>query len=90
MLFRLRQRKKPELNRFDTVTHNSVFASFFFTVSDDRKSLESRGLSSVGRAVALQAIGQGFEPPSLHLRLASDQDKEKSLGPVAQLVRAPP
>ena len=25
-----------------------------------------RGLSSVGRAPALQAGGQGFEPPSLH------------------------
>ena len=26
----------------------------------------TRGLSSVGRAPALQAGGQGFEPPSLH------------------------
>ena len=27
------------------------------------------GLSSVGRATALQAVGQGFEPPSLHQTL---------------------
>ena len=26
----------------------------------------TRGLSSVGRATALQAVGQGFDPPSLH------------------------
>ena len=28
--------------------------------------LKIRGLSSVGRAPALQAGGQGFDPPSLH------------------------
>lgn len=31
----------------------------------------SRGVSSVGRAIALQAIGQGFEPPTLHLLATS-------------------
>jgi hypothetical protein len=29
-----------------------------------------RGYSSAGRAVALQAIGQGFESPYLHISLA--------------------
>lgn len=27
---------------------------------------KQRGLSSVGRATALQAVGQEFDPPSLH------------------------
>ena len=39
------------------------------------------GCSSVGRAVALQAIGQEFDSPQLH------QSLEK-VGLVAQLVRA--
>ena len=39
------------------------------------------GCSSVGRAVALQAIGQEFESPQLH------QTCDR-VGPVAQLVRA--
>ena len=41
---------------------------------------QHRGHSSVGRAVALQAIGQGFESPCLH--------HGRDPGPVAQLVRA--
>jgi hypothetical protein len=32
----------------------------------DTPDLTIRGLSSVGRAPALQAGGQGFDPPSLH------------------------
>ena len=45
-----------------------------------------RGCSSVGRAVALQAIGREFEPPQLHQTQDSEQDE--FAGPVAQLVRA--
>ena len=45
------------------------------------------GCSSVGRAVALQAIGREFESPQLH-QLASDPAREQSSGRVAQLVRA--
>ncbi len=56
-----------------------------------------RGHSSVGRAVALQAIGQGFESPCLQLLrravVAAVCDRcrfsrNSNLGPVAQLVRA--
>jgi hypothetical protein len=42
-----------------------------------------RGHSSVGRAVALQAIGQGFESPCLQASAP-----QFASGPVAQLVRA--
>ena len=46
------------------------------------------GCSSVGRAVALQAIGQEFESPQLHQFEISDLSFEISNGRVAQLVRA--
>ena len=45
------------------------------------------GCSSVGRAVALQAIGQEFESPQLHQR-ALMLDCMARFGRVAQLVRA--
>ena len=53
-----------------------------------------RGCSSVGRAVALQAIGQEFESPQLHqLRFQISDLKfqiagDARCGRVAQLVRA--
>ena len=42
------------------------------------------GCSSVGRAVALQAIGQEFDSPQLH----QSEKRSIQIGPVAQLVRA--
>jgi hypothetical protein len=67
----LSERKRRGLERPETVAHNSVFAS----LSEHRKAGNrgtpnqiSGGYSSVGRAVALQAIGQGFESPYLHQR----------------------
>ena len=68
----------PEHQRFETVAHNSVFASRKGCRESGSKSLrkqheptevtllKQRGHSSVGRAVALQAIGLGFESPCLH------------------------
>ena len=47
------------------------------TLTSARMNLFAWGCSSVGRAVALQAIGQEFESPQLHQG-----------GRVAQLVRA--
>jgi hypothetical protein len=41
-------------------------AKLFFKKWMDRTQIERRGCSSVGRAVALQAIGQEFESPQLH------------------------
>ena len=52
------------------------------------------GCSSVGRAVALQAIGQEFESPQLHQTGILSNETEfvaaeiPENGPVAQLVRA--
>ena len=37
-----------------------------FEISNLRFGIFGRGCSSVGRAVALQAIGQEFESPQLH------------------------
>src|SRR5687767_2071068 len=69
---RLRQRKKPEHKVSETVAHNSVFASkspdAFGSGRINSNPLQTHpwGHSSVGRAVALQAIGLGFESPCLH------------------------
>ena len=52
------------------------------------------GCSSVGRAVALQAIGQEFDSPQLHhFKLEQNMGRirksfRNDFGPVAQLVRA--
>ena len=56
---------------------NFLFVSFF--PCSVKEQLYSHGeLAQLARASALQAEGQGFEPPILH-----------SSGTVAQLVRAP-
>ena len=51
-----------------------------------------RGCSSAGRAPALQAGGQEFDPPHLHQRASEDErndDRRQKLhGLVAQVVRA--
>src|ERR1041385_8886867 len=47
-----------------------------------------RGCSSVGRAVALQAIGQEFESPQLHQLGTKRASRPIWFGRVAQLVRA--
>ena len=53
--------------------------SFFFLSLFCQRTTNSHGeLAQLARASALQAEGQGFEPPILH-----------SSGTVAQLVRAP-
>ena len=61
----------------------------------NRRRMCRGGCSSVGRAVALQAIGQEFESPQLHqTEISNLQEFEVStagyarLGRVAQLVRA--
>jgi hypothetical protein len=68
------------------LSHNSGFRSCSFQPSNSLSLAWLSavwGCSSVGRAVALQAIGREFESPQLH------QPKAVSLvGPVAQLVRA--
>ena len=43
---------------------------------DSRKAV-ARGLSSVGRAPALQAGGREFESLSLHLRMKHSQNRNK-------------
>ena len=51
------------------LSHNSVFKSLFFVIRTAITNLAGAkdwGCSSVGRAVALQAIGQEFDPPQLH------------------------
>lgn len=56
------------------LSHNSAFHAFFdLARAAPRRGfrhgkcrLGGRGCSSVGRAVALQAIGQEFESPQLH------------------------
>ena len=52
----------------------------------------TRGCSSAGRAPALQAGGQEFDPPHLHQRASEDKGTatvaQKSNGLVAQVVRA--
>src|SRR4051812_1065439 len=66
---RLRQRKTPKLKVSETVAHNSVFASIPDASGNGIKHsniTQPWGHSSVGRAVALQAIGLGFESPCLH------------------------
>ena len=86
-------------------------AEFGVRIADSRNSafrirdsaLEWRGCSSVGRAVALQAIGREFESPQLHQsesrETSVESRKRLSAGPstlvpgpvwgrVAQLVRA--
>ena len=45
----------------------------FFTCAHVSKFKIYRGCSSVGRAVALQAIGQEFDPPQLHQPLLARQ-----------------
>ena len=45
-----------------------------------KKEMEIWGFSSAGRAPALQAGGQRFDPANLH--------QKKSYGPIAQLARA--
>jgi hypothetical protein len=64
--------KGVQAQKIDTVTHNSVFADIAKYGTDElrlvrgnRTICRPRGHSSVGRAVALQAIGQGFESPCL-------------------------
>ena len=51
-----------------------------------------RGCSSAGRAPALQAGGQEFDPPHLHQRASEDEETTtvatKLHGLVAQVVRA--
>ena len=69
--------KDPEAERRrgsgnpETAAYNSVFATHNEGQGErGGKSLTDRvtkrGYSSAGRAVALQAIGQGFESPYLH------------------------
>ena len=55
----------------------------FMPLSIDLSINHQWGLSSVGRAPALQAGGQGFEPPSLHSALVA-QRKERR-GPNADV-----
>ena len=43
---------------------------------------DERGFSSAGRAPALQAGGQRFDPANLH------QEEVSEYGPIAQLARA--
>ena len=60
-------------------THKSISYPFFFLSLFCQRTANSHGeLAQLARASALQAEGQGFEPPILH-----------SSGTVAQLVRAP-
>ena len=67
------------LRESETVAHNSVFAfenpeawkrrrgdEFEHRTSRELEQSLKWGYSSVGRAVALQAIGLGFESPCLH------------------------
>ena len=83
--------KGPRAQKTETVAHNSVFAGHREAGDQQRTPFDPaaaglkklRGYSSVGRAVALQAIGQGFESPYLH-----SLPLEPDFGPVAQLVRA--
>lgn len=58
----------------------SIIKFFLALVLTERWA--SRGCSSVGRAIALQAKGREFDSPQLH------QQYGKQNGPVAQLVRA--
>jgi hypothetical protein len=65
--------KGPQAQKTETVAHNSVFAGHREAGDQQRTPFDPaaaglkkfRGYSSVGRAVALQAIGQGFESPYL-------------------------
>ena len=56
------------------------------------RKVEIWGCSSAGRAPALQAGGQEFDPPHLHHRASEDEEmttgRRKSNGLVAQVVRA--
>ena len=56
-----------------------------------RCPVNTRGCSSAGRAPALQAGGQEFDPPHLHQRASEDGNCDlapKPNGLVAQVVRA--
>ena len=60
-------------------THKrSILIRFFLSLFCQRTTNSHGELAQLARASALQAEGQGFEPPILH-----------SSGTVAQLVRAP-
>ena len=56
------------------------------------RKVEIWGCSSAGRAPALQAGGQEFDPPHLHQRASEDEETttvaKKLHGLVAQVVRA--
>ena len=82
-----RKRSQP----FLCIQHAACNLAFDFSHSRER------GYSSVGRAVALQAIGQGFESPCLHppclaflfsCHFSFESKESQEIGPVAQLVRA--
>ena len=64
--------KGRRAQKTETVAHNSVFAGHREAGYHQRTPFDPaaagrklRGYSSFGRAVALQAIGQGFESPYL-------------------------
>ena len=61
-----------------TLQVNFIRSSFFLSLFCQRTTNSHGELAQLARASALQAEGQGFEPPILH-----------SSGTVAQLVRAP-
>ena len=61
-----------------TAKVNFFTCSSFFPCSVKKQTVNYGELAQLARASALQAEGQGFEPPILH-----------SSGTVAQLVRAP-
>ena len=68
--------KGRQAQKTETIAHNSVFAGHREAGGDAVAPGPAvalapaglRGYSSVGRAVALQAIGQGFESPYLQIR----------------------
>jgi hypothetical protein len=76
--------KGPQAQKTETVAHNSVFAGHREAGDQQRTPFDPaaaglkkfRGYSSVGRAVALQAIGQGFESPYLQILFSRSLDHE--------------
>ena len=79
--FEMKRRRKEarEAFRFSWKRNKADFAATIW------------GCSSAGRAPALQAGGQEFDPPHLHQRASEDENDDRRREPnglVAQVVRA--
>ena len=75
--------KQADLNSKVSITKD-FFQNSLFNFQGPARDI--RGYSSAGRAPALQAGGQEFDPPHLHQRVK--RNEQNHYGRIAQVVRA--